>query len=46
MNPREAKSKAETETVERARAWAEDKAKEKVDIARVNDEAMDRERKE
>ena len=31
--------KAEAETVERARAWAEAKAKEKTEIDRVNAEA-------
>ena len=36
---RDAKLKAEAETVERASAWGEAKAKEKVDIAKVNAEA-------
>ena len=36
----EKKAKAEAETVERARAWAEEKAKEKEEIIRVNAEDM------
>ena len=38
--------KAEADTVERSRAWAEAKAKEKAEIARVNTEARDRAREE
>ena len=39
---REAKSKAEAETVERARAWIEYKATDNAEISRVNAEARER----
>ena len=41
---REEKSKAKAKTVERARTWAEAKAKENIDIYRVNAEATERAR--
>ena len=41
-NARETKAKAEDETTERARAWADDKAREKADIYRIA--AKDREK--
>ena len=43
---REAKAKAEADTVERARSWVNTKAKKKADITRVNAESMEGERAE
>ena len=43
---REAKAKVEADNVKRARAWTEAKAKEKAEIARVNDKARERARVE
>ena len=42
MKTREAKANAEAEFAERARAWAEAKAKEKAEIARLADEAREK----
>ena len=39
---REAKSKAEAEFLERARAWSKAKAKENTDIARISEETRDK----
>ena len=38
----EARAKSEAETTERARAWAEAKAREKVDISRISSEAREK----
>ena len=41
---RESKAKAEADTVESARSWTEYKAKDKVEISRVNTKARERPR--